>query len=168
MSESKTIPQMTIKKLDVDPREAFATKSPSMYLCRIFGQATGIKTKEARSGDPYSYLVGEFSAVNNKGEAFDSEKLFLPASIQESVESQLKAANGAAVRFGYDIFACYDDKVSVGYRYAAKAVVKTEASNVIAEMAKELANIPLPNAPQQEQEQQAPEAPKPVPVTRGR
>lgn len=127
------IAQMTIKKLGADPKDA-VRKDTTVFLCRIYGEATAKKTKEARSGDVYSYLVGEFRAENAAGEKFESEKLFLPASIQESVESQLSAAEGKAVQFGYEIFSGPDDKVSVGYRYAARAIFKTQASDRLAQM----------------------------------
>lgn len=131
------IAQMTIKKVNADPKDAIR-QSKQVFLCRIFGEATDVVVKEARTGDMYSYLIGEFRAQNAIGERFESSKLFLPGSLQEGLVGQLKAADGKSVQFGFDIFANPDEKSSVGYAYAAKQVVKTATTDRLEEMSNAL------------------------------
>ncbi len=140
--------QLTIKAAGCDPKDAIR-QNKSIFMLRIFGEATAAKTKEARSGDAYTYLIGIFRAERPaKGEekesqVFESEKLFLPSGIQEKIEAQL-SGTGKPVQFGYDIFSTPDEKVSVGYRYAAAAVIETAASDRLSVMANELTSKPLP------------------------
>lgn len=145
--EWQPLADMTIKKLGCDPKDAIranAGKGGNVYLCRIFGEAVAIKTKEAKSGDMYSYLIGEFRAVNGNNEKYEATKLFLPGRLMEEVETALASAEGAPVQFGYDIYSTVDKDSSVGYKYAAKSVVKTEASSRLNDMAKTLESKPLP------------------------
>ena len=130
------LPQMTLKKLGCDPKEA-VRKEETIYMGRVFGEASSMKTKEAKNGDLYSYLVGEFRAINNEGKKFEAQKLFLPGGILEQIEAALTAADGKPVQFGYDIYATPDDN-SVGYRYAAKTLLKSEASDRLTEITKAL------------------------------
>jgi hypothetical protein len=146
------IAQMTIKTLGCDPKDAIRQEK-QVFMCRIYGEATSAKTKEARSGDAYTYLIGIFrgerpsksDAEKAEGpvQSYESEKLFLPSSFQEKIESQL-TATGKPVQFGYDIYSTPDANVTVGYRYAAAAVVETAASDRLAVMASELLSKPLP------------------------
>src|SRR5574337_473796 len=115
-------------------------------MCRSFGEAAAVKSKEAKNGDVYSYLIGEFRAVNNEGAKFEAEKLFLPGGIMEKIEASLNQADGKAVQFGYDIYSTPDDSVTVGYRYAAQSVLATQATDRLATLAKSLDAKPLPGA----------------------
>lgn len=130
------LPQMTFKKMGCDPKDA-VRKEQSVYMCRVFGEASDMKTKEAKNGDLYSYLVGEFRGISSEGKKFEAQKLFLPGGILEQIEAALKAANGKPVQFGYDVYATPDDN-SVGYRYAAKTLLKSEASDRLTEITKAL------------------------------
>jgi len=140
--EYQPIPQMNIKKIGANPKEA-VKQEKAVFMGRIYGECTSIKTKEARSGDVYNYMVGQFRAVNGAGEKFESEKLFLPGGIFETIESAWKAGGEQPVQFGYDIFAVPDTN-SVGYRYSAKSLIKTEASDRLAGMSSQLDVKPLP------------------------
>ncbi len=111
---------------------------------RCYGEAMDVKVKTARSGDPYTYLLGEFRFINAKGEGFESSKLFLPGTILEPLEAQIKGADGAPVQFAYDIFANPDDKITVGFRYAIKQLVKAEASNRLEALAASVDEQPVP------------------------
>src|ERR1035437_6072186 len=53
------IAQMTVKTLGCDPKDAIRQER-QVFMCRIYGEATSAKTKEARSGDAYTYLIGIF------------------------------------------------------------------------------------------------------------
>jgi len=129
--------QMNLKACGCNPKEAIK-QSKAVFMARVFGEAQDVKTKTARSGDPYSYLVGDFRAINGDKLGFEANKLFLPGGIFEQIEVTLKSANGKPVQFGYDIFSVPDEKSSVGYRYSAKQLMKTEASNRLEELTKEL------------------------------
>jgi hypothetical protein len=142
--EVVTLPAMNIKNCGADPKDAIRI-GKQVFMCRIYGEANDSVTKENRkTGDPYSYLVGEFRAVNAKGEQFESEKLYLPNAVQEKVQGLLKTSGGAPVRFGYDFFSTPSETASTGYQYAASVIVKTEATDRLAEMAKEMDAKPLP------------------------
>lgn len=120
--------QMTLKAMDCDPKEAIRQRKP-VFMAKIFGEAQEVKTKMGKSGDPYSYLIGDFRGWNSNGEGFESNKLQLPKSIQEIPEAALNSSDGKAVTFGYEIYSVEDAKSPVGYKYAAKTLVKTEAQD---------------------------------------
>ena len=129
--------QMTIKAIGCNPKEAIK-QGKQVFMAKIFGEASEVKTKTARSGDPYSYLLGDFRAVNGEGLGFEASKLFLPGGIFEQIEAALNQNKGSSVQFGYDIYSILDEKSSVGYRYSAKQLMKTEASTRMEEMTKAL------------------------------
>ena len=129
--------QMTLKACGCNPKEAIKQEK-QVFMAKIFGEASAVKTKVARSGDPYSYLMGEFRAVNGEKLGFEANKLFLPGGIFEQVEAAVNASDGKPVQFGYDIYSIPDEKSSVGYRYSAKMLLKTEASNRLDELTKQV------------------------------
>lgn len=133
---------MTIKKLGCSALDA-VRQGKQVYLCRIFGEAVDHKTKDAKSGDPYTYLIGDFRAVNAKGEKFESTKLFLPGRLLEEIEGALKST-GNPVEFGYDIYSTPDSSSSTGYKYAAKQLIKTESSDRVQKLAMSVMAKPLP------------------------
>src|SRR5438105_3433746 len=104
LPEYSPVAQITMAKIGCKPKEAIK-QDKTVFMCRVFGEAVQLKTKEARSGDMYSYLLGEFRAVNSDGAKFETEKLFLPGGILESIETALKSSGDKPVQFAYDIFA---------------------------------------------------------------
>lgn len=140
--EVTPVAQMTMKTLG-NPKDG---RQKSTFLGRVFGQCTGVKTKESRSGDPYQYLVGQFQGVGNDGAIYSTEKLFLPAGLLEGIEATWKSGGEAPVEFAYDIFSNPDDKSATGYRYAAKSLLKTETTDRLTAMAKELEDKAMPKA----------------------
>jgi len=147
--ESTPLAGMTMKKMGCDPKEAIRQKGP-VFMARIYGEAAALKTKESKSGDVYSYLIGTFAAITAGGEKYVADKLFLPGGLLENIEAALAAADTHAVQFGYDIFAQPDDG-PIGYRYAAKTVIKSEAADRLKAMEDSLVAKPLPGAPTQKQ-----------------
>lgn len=138
--------QMTFKACGWEPKRAIKEEK-KVYLGRVFGEAASYKTKEARNGDTYNYLIGEFRATGlNEGKPcfYESGKLFLPTGAMEQVEAALKTANGGAVKFAYDVFVAPDDKVTIGYRYGFKTLIKTEASNRLADLTADMNDIAAP------------------------
>lgn len=133
---------MTIKKIGADPKDAIR-QNATVFMGRIFGEASALKTKDAKNGDVYQYLIGDFRAVNAKGDKYESTKLFLPGRLLEEIEAALNST-GQPVEFGYDIFATLDESSSVGYKYAVKTVVKTEASDRVSKMAASVMAKPMP------------------------
>lgn len=141
--EFTPIAQMTFKKMGMDAKDAVRNEAP-VFMGRLFGEAVAIKTKEAKNGDPYQYIVGTFRCITGDGKAFESEKLFLSSGLQESIETALTQAEGKAVEFAYDVFSVPDDKSSVGYKYAAKSLKKTETSDRLAVLSKEMEQLAKP------------------------
>jgi hypothetical protein len=145
--EFTPLPQITIKALGGDGKDAIRAnegKGGTVFMCRIYGEIADIKTKEARTGDVYDYFIGEFRAVDAEGKGYESSKLFLPSTIKEPLQGALGVSDGKPVKFGFDIFANPDNKTTIGYRYATKGLVKTEASDRLVEMGAALAEMPLP------------------------
>jgi hypothetical protein len=145
--EYQPLADMTMKKMGCDPKDAIRAndgKGGNVYMCRIFGEATEAKKKEAKGGNVYTYLMGVFRGVTPTGAKFESTKLFLPGRLIEEIESALKASNGGAVTFGYDIYSTVDADSSVGYKYAAQSLVKTEAQDRVKELSKNIEAKPLP------------------------
>lgn len=137
--EYTSIPQMTFKKCGLTPKDAIKHEKP-VYMCRVFGEASGVKTKESRSGDPYSYLMGEFRLINAKGEKFESAKLFLPGSLFEVIEAALTSAEGRPVVFAYDVSSVPSD-ATIGYQYGAKSLIKTTASDKLTELTAQVVKL---------------------------
>lgn len=136
--------KMTLKACGCDPKRAIKEEK-QVFMARIAGEAVAVKTKEARSGDPYSFLIGVFMA-QTPDKTFESEALFLPGFMFEKIEAELKANDGKPVQFAYDVFARPDDKVTIGYSYVAQAVIKTQATSRLEELAKSFSDKPLPGA----------------------
>lgn len=139
----ETIAQISGKKCGCDARDAIK-EGKQVYLYRVFGEATDSKAKESRGGDPYTYLIGEFRLITAEGKGFESNKLFLPAGLLESIEGSLKAAGDNAVQFAYDVFSTPDKDTTIGYRYAAKALIQTEASDRLAALTGQLGSVKPP------------------------
>lgn len=153
--KKQPLSQMTIKNCGCDPRQAIRD-GKQVFMIRIFGEATASKTKEARNGDEYTYLIGSFRGVRpsltpqEKADfgaevIFESDKLFLPSTLQEKIEATL-ATSKNAVQFGYDIYSTPDKDVTVGYRYAAAAIVDTQATDRLDAMAESLTAKALPGS----------------------
>lgn len=142
--EWQPLGDMSLKKMGCDPKDAIR-QNGNVYMARVFGEATALKSKEAKSGDVYAYLIGDFRGVNSKGEKYESTKLFLPERLREEIESAL-TSTGMPVEFGYDIYSTVDESSSVGYKYAAKSVIKTETSNRVEKLAASVMAKPMPKA----------------------
>jgi len=128
---------LTFKKAGFDPKECIR-QNKNVYLGAVFGEMVGFKTKEAKSGDTYTILIGQFRIVNAAEKAnFESEKMILPGSIQETLEATFSSGGGKPVVFGYDIFAAPSDN-TIGYQYAVKTIIKSAASDRLEEIAKDI------------------------------
>jgi len=159
MAEKQTvefapIAQMSIKKMGCDAKDAIRVGKP-VFMCRVFGEAADLKSKEARNGDTYSYLIGEFRAETAKGDKYESTKLFLPGGVLEQIEASLKASEGKPVQFAYDIFAAPDTDVTIGYRYAAKVLIKTDAADRLGELGKQLNQKAMPKTEEPDKKKKA-------------
>jgi len=137
------IAQLTIKAIGGDGKKAIKDEK-QVYMGRIYGEVSEIKIKEARSGETYKLILGEFRGVNAAGEGFESNKLMLPGTLLEQLEAKLKTADGNAIKFGYDIFSNPDEKSTIGYSYAYKQIIKTEAHDRLQAMTAEVSAAPMP------------------------
>jgi len=142
MAEQKTqqnqdkwiaLPRMTVKNIGGKPRKV-SEEVPQVYIGRIWGEANGSKIKELSSGDPMTIFVGDFRATNMDGDKFECNRMSLPESISESLEAALAVSAGKPVAFAFDLYANFSANSPVGYGYAVKSLVKTEASNRVEEM----------------------------------
>lgn len=141
--------QMTVKATGADARDCIR-QNKQVFLVRIYGEATAVKTKESRAGDAYSYLIGMFRAVRPaKGDektdqVFEAEKLFLPGAIQEKLEALISTGGNKPVQFGYDLFATPDSNVTAGYRYAAASIIESQATDRLKTISETLTSKALP------------------------
>lgn len=142
----ETLAEMSIKAMKCSPKEAIKQEK-TVFMARVFGEVADVKTKERRDGSVYTVLLGDFVGVKADNTEYESEKLILPGGIQESVLAAVKAAEGKPIQFGYDISSTVDEGSTVGYKYAAKTIIKTEAHDRLAKMSEGLQAMPMPGAP---------------------
>lgn len=136
------VKKMSVAALGCDPKEARQNKykpgsvntdgtpnplaGKKVPLCIIYGRATGTKSGENRqTGDVWTALTGTFEGVCiqegpdfKTGEVYTSGMVFLPGGIQEAIEGALEGAGeNGSVEFAIKLFAGFDEKSAVGYRY---------------------------------------------------
>lgn len=143
--EKKYAPGATIEVLNADGTKSiqvspFAGKR--VPLCVIGGVASGTKSGENRSGNSeiWTALTGTFEGVCIQegegfptGNVFESGQVFLPGGIQEAVEGALEnAGEGASVEFAIRLYAVWDDKSPVGYRYLGENLKPPSAHDKLA------------------------------------
>jgi hypothetical protein len=141
---STVIRQMSIKEIGSDPKDAIRS-GKQVYMGRVWGEAAAVVSKEDRKGQIYHFAVGEFRARNNKGEEFESDKLFLPGSISDKLFAEIRVAEGEkkSLAFGFDVFSNPDNS-SLGYSYSSRSILKTAVTDRLKAMSEELAAIPMP------------------------
>jgi hypothetical protein len=132
------IGSMSIKLVGCTPELAARNKQKA-FQCRVWGEADMVKTRLNKAGEPFSYVLGDFRAVNQDNAGFKSQKLFLPEGIIDALQIATKRSNGQSVRFGYDIFAIPDSGSSVGYVYEAVALLDPAPADRLKDMNKQLA-----------------------------
>jgi hypothetical protein len=155
-----SIKQITIKAIGCEPKQA-VNKGVKVFLCRIFGEASGHKTKEGKNGDAYALLMGAFRAVRPapiqttlpgmevppaETVEFDSDILLLPGGMEDHILSPLKANKGKAIQFCFDISAVPDSSVAIGFSYTAAVVIAPAISDHVKALATALAAVPTPGA----------------------
>jgi hypothetical protein len=143
----ETVSSISFKNCEADGKRA-VKEEKTVPVGRIYGEASGIKSKEDRKGQVFSYLLGQFRFINYAGKGYESEKLFLPGGMLENIEAALK--NATAVQFAYDVVANYVPANNIGYQYAAKAIIKTEAADRMTAMEKVLPAFKMIEAPKEE------------------
>ncbi len=139
------LPQITPKGIGSDAREAIRQNQP-VFLFRVYGEATAVKIKESKSGDPYTYLLGAFRAIAPQKDAtvsnFQSERLYLPSSLQDRIESQVALARKSPVKFAYDVFSTPDRDVTSGYRYTYQSLMDAAPTDRVSEIGAALGELP--------------------------
>ena len=131
-NEVEVLRDMAIRTISVTKPQECVKAGKTLELGTIYGLVTAIKTREDKSGRLYSYLVGDFGATNTDGKEFISEKLFLPPFVMEPLEGLF--AKDGATKFAYTFYAQPDDSISMGWKYAAKSLIKAQANNVLSEL----------------------------------
>ena len=141
------VTKLTLKTMGCNPARAAAAKS-KVALARIYGVATGVKIKTDTKGDTFEAITGTFEGVNlETGEIFRSGLLFLPGGIHETLTVHARE-DGAAVRFGLEIFAIPATN-PIGYSYSAKSLLPQDAAaqDVLADMRDQIKITPKLDAP---------------------
>lgn len=144
--EFKPLSRITVAMIGGKPKEAIKQDS-QVFVGRFFGEAHQHFSKELKSGGFMNYLIGEFRAVNPEGGKFQSSKLAVAESILEPIQAMLRTSDGNPVQFAFDLYANPSEKSPVGYDYAMKPLVETEAANRIEKMTAMLMNGQQLSAP---------------------
>lgn len=111
------------------------SKGKETAVCRIVGQATGMKAGSTQMGE-YVKFSGLFQATNYLTPEIDyrSGKLILPPVASGSLEGMLgsaqaevkgsEGATGGAVVFGFEITVKGDATAAVGYVFGVRSLLK--------------------------------------------
>ena len=145
-ASAEFLTKLTLKGIGCNPRIA-ATENKKVALARIYGVATGIKTKVDPKGDVFEAIEGSFEAVNLKtGEVYRSGLLFLPGGIHETLTGSLKkGGDGATIRFGLEVSAIPASN-PIGYSYSARSLIPDAGDDLLADMRKSVMSLPAPKA----------------------
>ena len=143
-ASAEFLTKLTLKAIGCNPRIA-ATEGKKVPLARIYGIATGIKTKIDPKGDTFEAIEGSFEAVNLKtGEVYRSGLLFLPGGIHETLTGSLKkGGEGTTIRFGLEVSAIPASN-PIGYSYSAKSLIPDAGDDLLADMRKSAMSLPAP------------------------
>lgn len=160
------VSKLSIKALGCEARLPAGVNS--QVLCRIYGSARSLKHGEDKnSGNVWTALQGEFEGVNAQqgnadfGKTLRSGKLFLPAGIQDVVESAVREIENSAggtespnVVFGLEIRSVKSSN-RIGYSYEARNLMPPKQQDPLAAMreaiektAGKLKALPAPKEPQ--------------------
>lgn len=142
VDEIEVLSKMSTTTLGCKPKECIKADK-QLYIGRVFGEVGGMKPKEF-NGRTSMMFLGVFQARTADGKFYQSEKLYLPGGVSESLEAAFTANDSAATKFGYDLFVSPSEKSPVGYTYSAKSVIKTEASDRLKDMESELGEVEIP------------------------
>lgn len=129
----KTIRKITVKAVHgkIDIKELVNSESGRQLLMRVAGVARRAKLVTTDYGDSIGF-IGEFAAVNTKGERYRASKMYLPKVMEEELEGIITA--GSEAEFAFDIWVVYDDTLAVKYFYEAVPVVQAQQSDAAQRM----------------------------------
>lgn len=139
MSEQKMLKKMSIPTMGIKPKQEVKDlkEGESKELVTIYGIVSKAKPITTTFGDSIAFS-GEFVGINLiTNEKYTSGRLFLPADIEEAVDSQLILANGP-VEFAYKINMVEDERSSTGYVYVSEPLLKATESNQMANLEKSI------------------------------
>lgn len=124
------------------------TGAKEMWLYMIYGFAQSIEEGESTYG-PWMELGGEFRAISNGGEQFQSPACFLPEPAHSDVMKRMKLIGEPRenkkrksfsrqaeqkVKFSYVIGVKLDEKSTTGYAYVVKDAVPAKVSDEMKEL----------------------------------
>lgn len=134
-------------------------KTKEAFLARMFGVIEGYQkgkgrhqrvnrdTKEAE--DTFWHRFGgDFRAVNDQGEIFESATAFLPEYVSGSFITTIDNNDEAVIEFAFDIYARYNKDSITSYEFIAQPVKKGDEGERMKAMEAELLKLPA-NAPKQ-------------------
>jgi len=148
--------QLNIKAIGCDPKRIVKQTGGTLFLARIFGEATAAKIKPGKSGDPFAVLVGGFRAIvpapaqlplegTPPDACFESDTIILPAGLDDPITNLLRANKGKGVLFAYDVSAVKDPASPLGYSYSAALLVKPRLADNVTALTASLSAVPYPS-----------------------
>jgi len=143
----------TADLLTAGPDGKIVPKGP-VKLFRVFGRAVGTKTGISNFGE-WEQLTGQFRAISESGEIFDSSALFLPDVALDAIKVAL--AGATAADFAIDLYAVADEKSSVGYTYTFQHVLPPSGDDPIEKLSAQIGALSLPApTPEPEKKEEKP------------
>lgn len=139
--------KLAVSKLFVRPSQLVSAENPGpVFLYRILGQARKSTVGKSNFGD-YFEFHGEFRATDAEGMNYAAPKAFLQSPVDEMLATELAAANGQPVEFGFDVFVTFDPKEgSRGYIYSVQTLKEVAPSDPLAALAASVKPLELPKA----------------------
>lgn len=109
-------------------KAGFKGVTETTLVGRLVGQAMAATQHDGEKGS-YTKFKGEFRAINADGEEVAAPVMFLPSPAQEMLADAVKAAEGKAVAFGFDVFVVPNATAVLGYEYKIKPLLETAPSD---------------------------------------
>lgn len=120
---------------------------------RVIGIARSTREGSGDNG-PWTCLVGTFEATvltgENKGEVFQSPKLFLPQPMDQILYESLQAEDADAIEFALEVGIERDDSAAVGYVYTTKPLIEGRQADPLADLRGSVPALQAPEKPAEE------------------
>jgi hypothetical protein len=157
MTDTKMLPKLSLKVIQGMGRtvDANTTKAHFLALAKaktevgVFaGKIEGYIKKTTDLGDNI-LLIGGFMAINRStGELFESDKLYLPKGMVETLVGKFDAREKGetSLKFKLSVLVVEDSDSVTGYTYISQAPETAELINERAERLASLTNLPAPKS----------------------
>lgn len=131
-----------------------------MPLYTLYGIASDMTAGETALG-PYVKILGQFKAVNVKGETFVSGCAIIPGAGSDLIASAVKSLgdNGGNIEFAFKIGAKRDLASAVGYVYEVEQMQQPGQSDPLAALENRLGGLKLIGSGSSDADKKQPDAP---------